>query len=422
MYVLRMTLPTAVFALSSFSLLPAQAPPRSATVKVLEYLDLPDAEAPAARLREDKRRIKEQLVQIDGSYNLLSGDDRTLYFSQIYLSYYGLGHYVLPRTRTWLEKQRPDGFIAADEGTLDAPRPAAPFLAQIILLGSKQQNNFNWLRKAPGGEGFPYYERLKQYLDYWRLRRDADGNGLPAWDRTGADGLLPPAVLNPEGEKETPVESVALACLLHREYKAMALLAHQLRRPADVDTFHRRADALAEALNNNFWDENSGFYLDRVEASGKLSPLRSATGFLPLFAGIAPYERAERLVRDHLGQTDGFWTSFPLPLKAADTGAGRQEMVWIPLNYLVFQGLMDYGYHDLARSMAVRSFELAFRQNQHTRSYYESQSGTGRGQDYASWSSPAYLMPWEYELNYTPSTMSWQPLFPLVRDYLGVAW
>ncbi len=411
-----------IFALSCFSSLPAQAPLRSATVKVLEYLDLPDTENLVSRLREDNRRIQEQLVPTDGEYALLSADDRTLYFSQIYLSYYGLGYYALPRVHTWLEKQRPEGVIAEDEDTLDALSPVTPFLAQIILLGSKQQNNYNWLRKSPGGEGLSYYERLKRYLDYWRLHCDADGNGLPAWRWEGVDGLLPPALLNGEAKKGNPVESVALACLLHREYKAMALLAHQLRRPADIDTFHRRADALAEALNNNCWDENSGFYLDRVEASGELLPLRSAAGFLPLFAGIAPYEQAERLVRDHLGQTEGFWTSFPLPLKAADTGAGRQETVWIPLNYLVFQGLMDYGYHDLARLLAIRSFELAFRQNQHTRSYYESQSGIGRGQDYASWSSLAYLMPWEYELNYTPAAMSWQPLFPLAQDYLGVAW
>jgi hypothetical protein len=94
----------------------------------------------------------------------------------------------------------------------------------------------------------------------------------------------------------------------------MAAIAHQLGLADDVKRYNDRAERLIELMNATFWDEADGMYYDRNEKTGKLVKVKSATCFMPLFAGAATPDRARRTLREYydaetglgLGQTR-FW-------------------------------------------------------------------------------------------------------------------
>lgn len=401
--------------------LPAQIAERSATTAVLRDLNLADRRVLADRLREVNAGIRERAEKggQPGAVATTPDDDRTLYFSLLYLSYYGHAGEGLAAVRAFLERQTADGFIPATPGS---HRPVSPFLAQIVLLGSKERNDFTWLQEALPGSGQTYYERLQRYLEYWLTGLDSNGNSL----QVGYDDLF--IFFSATTDSDTTVsstESVALACYLYRECKAMIGLAHQLHRPEDKEAYQQRARTLTENLNAHLWDEKDGFYYDRDERAGKLIRIKSVGGVLPLFAGMAPYDRAGRLV-DHLRDPAKFWTNFPLPRNIPGAGQAIGDdgnAVWIPANYMVFQGLMDYGYRDLARTLAQQTFTLAFSAELPLRTFYDAITGRSFGPPaQGGWAALAFLMPWEYELNYTPATWSWQPLVRMVPEYLEVEW
>jgi glycogen debranching enzyme len=107
------------------------------------------------------------------------------------------------------------------------------------------------------------------------------------------------------------------------------------------------------------------YYLDKRDndftyAAADDLKRQEIVGFFPLWAGIASTEQASRLV-GHLQNPAKFGRPFGLPSLAADDPYYNPKgywngPVWIELNYLVFRGLLDYGYHELAREMAVRIF------------------------------------------------------------------
>ena len=84
--------------------------------------------------------------------------DWDTYFENLYLSYYGDGTYCLNNFKAFLALQKPDGFIqrAFGEKGWGTAQPSKPFLAQIAVLGSKQNGNgYEWLQGT-------YYEGLKK--------------------------------------------------------------------------------------------------------------------------------------------------------------------------------------------------------------------------------------------------------------------
>jgi len=350
--------------------------------------------------------------------------DWDLYFENLYLSYYGISDFCFSNFKVFLSTEQPDGFITRSFG----PKPYGlkqhfkPFLAQIAVLGSQQnENNYKWLRGA-------YYEGLKKYLERW-FAYDKDNNGLPTWDSADASGM--DNQVRRAGEKHTYIcEGTDLACYLYRELNSMALIAGKLGKTEDEKNFLHHAAKLAKAVNDILWDEKDGFYYDRNEKTGEAIRVKSVVGFLPMWAGIATPERAKRLVKEHLTNPKEFWLQYPIATYAAtepDFYQGRkgkecnwQGTCWIPTNYMVMHGLLRYGYKDLARDLANRTFAMALEKNSTTREFYDSDTGKGNGMNpFWGWSSLAYVMPLEVDLNYNPTDERAQIVPWLSRD-LGI--
>jgi len=351
--------------------------------------------------------------------------DWDLYFENVYLSYYGVNKYAFSNLQVFLDRQMPDGFIARTLG-IKYPRPKQmfkPFLAQLAVLGSQQiGDNYEWLRGRD-------YERLQKYVARW-FEFDQDHNGLPTWNSSDASGM--DNQYSRSGDLDSYYdEGVDLACYLVRELQAMAIISKKLGLVEGETKYRAHAEQLTKTINDVFWDDGDGFYYDRNEKTGRLIRVKSVAGFIPLWAGIAPRDRAARLIHDHLLNPKEFWTKYPVASYAKsepDFYIGTQKgecnwrgETWIPTNYMIFHGLLRYGYPLVAKELARKTLELALARNPVTREYYDSDSGKGEGMNpFWGWSSLAYVMPLEYRLGYDPTAMN-AAIRPIITQKFGLS-
>ncbi|MGD0732421.1 MAG: trehalase family glycosidase, partial [Terracidiphilus sp.] len=348
--------------------------------------------------------------------------DWDLYFENVYLSYYGVSQYDFSNLQMFLNRQKPDGFISRTLN-VNTPRPTQmfkPFLAQLSVLGSRQRgDNFEWLRDGD-------YQRLQKYLQRW-FEYDGDHNGLPVWNSSDASGMDNQQSRSGDLESYSD-EGVDLACYLYRELQAMAVIAGKLGKKEDQVKYTAHAKRLAKIINDVFWDEKDGFYYDRNEKTGKQIHIKSIAGFIPLYVGIATPRQARRLIQEHLLNPKEFWLTYPIATYAktepdfyngSHNECNWRGSAWITTNYMVFHGLLRYGYRKEAKELANKTLELALKRNPVTREYYNSETGEGMGMNpFWGWSSLAYIMPLEYELNYDPTDLN-KPVRPIVTENYG---
>lgn len=349
--------------------------------------------------------------------------DWDLYFENIYLSYYGVSEFDFSNLEVFLSRQESDGFVSRTLG-ITYPKPNQmfkPFLAQLAVLGSQQTGSYEWLREKD-------YGKLQKYLDRW-FAYDADHNGLPTWNSSDASGM--DNQLSRSGNFDSYFdEGVDLACYLLRELQAMAIISGELGKTKEQTEYELHAKRLTKLINDVFWDEKDGFYYDRNEKTGKQIRVKSVAGFFPLWAGVATPERAHRLVREHLLNQNEFWLRYPVATYAKTEpdfyeGTTKGECnwrgnTWIPANYMIFHGLMDYGFDKEARELADKTYTMALDKNAVTREYYDSQTGQGYGMNpFWGWSSLAYVMPLEYRLHYDPTNLAGK-VRPILTESLGI--
>jgi putative isomerase len=150
-----------------------------------------------------------------------------------------------------------------------------------------------------------------------------------------------------------------------------------------------------------------------------------------LWAGVASHKQAERLVYEHLLNASEFWLKYPIATYAktepdfyegSKTGeCNWQGPAWIPINYIVFHGLLQYGYSSVARDLAVKTLDMALNENAATREYYNSDTGKGNGMNpFWGWSSLAYVMSIDMAEHYDPMDLH-GAVRPLISEDLGVA-
>ncbi|MGA2585080.1 MAG: trehalase family glycosidase [Tepidisphaeraceae bacterium] len=382
-----------------------------------------------ARLRKTNADIRARgLRKFPGSEEkLLTGYpynefyDWDLYFENLYLSYYGVWPYCFSNLKLFLDRQQPDGYINRSLIKQRDRQHFKPFMAQLVVLGAKQNNDdYQWLAGS-------YYGRLKKYLDKW-MSYDSDGNGLPVWnsaDAAGTDNQWSRA--GQLGAFE--VEGTDLASYLVREFDAMTVIAEHLGEDDDAKSFTERSRKLKAAINDVLWDEDAGFYYDRNEKKNQRVLVKSGAGFMPLFAGAATPERAKRIVNEHLLNENEFWLAYPIASYAKtepDYYQGSHKecnwrgSTWAPFNYMTFHGLNRYGFTDVATELSRRLFEMAVVKNPVLREYYNAETGEGLGQtQFWGFTALYYVMGMEQALGYDASDLR-KPFEPIIPRELGI--
>lgn len=359
------------------------------------------------------------------SYNTLYDWDQ--YFESVLQIYLGWGTtYLKNGVLIFLDQQEEDGFIVRrvpggklqERSMLDPVTQAImqeedqemikPFLAQMILLAYKHDRNLDFLTPF-------YYERLKKYLGYYFTELNRFGSGLAVWN-SGPHSGMDDQIERIGDWGSCFCEGTDLNCFLLRECKAMALIADIMGYEEDAANFVGKSKAFQELILERFWCEEEGIFYDRDGRSGEFIRVKSSACFAPLWAGVPSKEQAERIVKEHLLNPLEFWRAFPISSYAAtepgyreerhpnDVGCNFRAHTWIQVNYYIMHGLLDYGYADIAKAIADKSYEMVKQLG--SREYYNSDSCTGNGLDpFWGWTLLAYFMPIECETQYDPTSI-----------------
>lgn len=238
-----------------------------------------------------------------------------------------------------------------------------PLLAQMVLMASSKLCDNEWVKEA--------YPKLKRHVAHWE-NTQKKRFGMFVWRSMRGSGIdNHPAVY---GRPLDATAAVEVNCFMYKEYLAMAELAKLCGVEADIKIYEDKAKELADIINEHMWDDIDGIYyaqdvLTREYPTATYQihwdlPLKfkSWTSLMPMWAGIAPKEYAERMVREHITNRDEFWSSFGIRTLAKNekvyhttetsNPSNWQGPIWIVSTYLVYQGLVNYGYTDIANEIA----------------------------------------------------------------------
>ena len=255
--------------------------------------------------------------------------------------------------RSILDVQDPDGFIphmSYPEGWV-VPHTQPPLIAWGLYCLYEKTGRQDWVKELYGG--------IKAFLNWVMKNRDVNKNYLYEWY---VDPDVEVCRCGESGMDNTPrfdvvqlMDSIDFSCYMANEMRHMEKLAHILGLPDDAEKYASLFALISERINKELYDEEDGRYYDRELESGKFRKVSTPAGLLPLFAGVCPHDRAERLVAD-ICNPDTFNTPMPVPTVALNDPYHSNDYwrgtVWINYNYMVVCGLREYGFIEAAEHIA----------------------------------------------------------------------
>lgn len=302
--------------------------------------------------------------------------------------------------RVYMEQQGADGLIAYRHGPRGMqdyphkgmPTTSAPFYNWInweIYTVSKDKS---FLRDA--------YESGVKYTNWLIRNRDTDHDGTFEW---GPYGIIENvrdwynAVFQVSAERYLDVdkedisdelECLDLTLMVVKEMRSLSVMAGELGREKDSREWSAKADTVSRLVNERMWDPETGFYysVNKNDHSFRFMTRdlrrQEIIAFLALWAEAAPGDRAEILLKK-LTDPGKFWRKYGVPTLAADDPWYTPYVdycckwngpVWLLWNYMVFDGLRNYGYDDAARELAGKMLLCVKTQLAVNHNYWESYS------------------------------------------------
>jgi glycogen debranching enzyme len=291
-----------------------------------------------------------------------------------------------------MEQQREDGLIAyrhGPRGLQDYPHKkmsttSAPFYNWINLEIYNVSGNRKFLEDA-------YYSGCR-YTNWLIANRDQDKDSTFEW---GPYGIIENvrdwynAVFQVSAERYLDVdkedisdelECLDLTAMMLREERSLAAMAEILGKTGEAESWRELAEKTSRLMNIRMWDDSSGFYysVNRDDHCWffMTRDLRrqEIIGFLPMWAGAASAEQAESLIQI-LTDPAKFGRRYGIPTLAADDPWYSPTVdycckwngpVWLLWNYMVYDGLKNYGYDSLAHKLAgkmITAVEIQLRKN-----------------------------------------------------------
>ena len=247
-------------------------------------------------------------------------------------------------------------------------------------------------------------------------RFDQEGNGpddvgVLVYENENAEGEVVGYSLNQE--------SVDLNAMLYAEKGFLKSIAEELGKTEDAAKYEEEAAELADYINTNMWDEETGFYYDlQINEDGSEKKIltnrgKGTEGWLPLWAKLAPADRAEK-VKDNMMDEEKFNLRVPMPTASFDNDKFNpyrywRGPVWLDQALYGVEALQNYGYEEEAKELAYKLFDgaegllgdAAIQEN------YNPVTGEGLHTKNFSWSAAAYYMLYKNALVETnPSTQT----------------
>jgi glycogen debranching enzyme len=311
-----------------------------------------------------------------------------------------------------------------------------PVLAQhAAFLTQLNHGKAEWLR-----DQFP---KLQAFLQNYRANSWDPATGLYFWQDDVATGIdNDPAVFYRPPRSSG---NIYLNCLMYKELRAMAYLSNCLKMSqATIKNYSKQADDLKAAIQKNCWDERDGFFysvdLNLLPVHREMTHYRGTafaihsghprdydcliqrievwSGFMAMWAGIATPEQAKRMVKEHLDNPKTFGGTYGVrslskmekmyDIHFSGNPSNWQGPLWIITNYMVFKGLVQYGYQPEAERLVDKTSELLGKDYLKTGVLHESydpDTGAPLGGTFQSWN---YLV-----LN----MIAWRDRRPVIQEF-----
>lgn len=162
----------------------------------------------------------------------------------------------------------------------------------------------------------------------------------------------------------------------------------------DPTPLHDRADRTARALDAQLWDDTHAMYLDRDMRTGALIPVRTPAGWSPLYAGVPSADRASRIVSEVMKMGVEMGEGLAVPSLSPDDPRFQPTLywrgpIWPVINWLLWRGLLQYGYHDEAAR--VRTALLGLARQGGFFEHYDPTSAAGHGGEQFAWTAALIL-------------------------------
>ena len=295
--------------------------------------------------------------------------------------------------RNFLDYQMEDGYIPMMVATLDQhaglPEPYLihkrkegfvtnmhkPFLCQQIALIGGFGGDYEWMRDD--------YPKLEKYFECYDSGYYNENCGLYVW----ADDIMIGMDNDPAtfGRPKYSTANVFLNAFMVSELKAMAEIAGRLGKPDRAEHYSAKADSLTQAIQAECWDPRDKFFYSvdvdiktrhfdwfhrGLGVFWKTLPIkiRAWTGFIPLWAGVGNASQAAHLADDHYADKNTFNSPYGVTTLAQDekmfdcsatnNPSNWLGPIWIVASYVVFRGLMNYGYRTEARELCEKTVLL----------------------------------------------------------------
>lgn len=287
-----------------------------------------------------------------------------------------------------------------------------PCLAQhAAFIIKSYDNDVEWLR--------PHFDKILKFVDYY-YNNQRHESGLYFWINDCAIG-----VDNDPSTYYRPAKSSAsifLNCLMYKELEAVCFLGELL--DVDVSFYKNEAENLKKVVQDLCYDEKDGMYYsadinllpidpNNILHSGAprhwntlIQRIGCWSGFMTMWAGIATSEQAQRMVKENLLDEKAFWAPYGVrtlskyekmyTIKKTGNPSCWLGPIWGISNYMVFDGLVKYGFLAEAKELATKTLELFGRdivQCGELHEYYDPESGEGvNNQGFQNWNLFAIKM------------------------------
>ncbi len=300
-----------------------------------------------------------------------------------------------------LREATPAGFVGnyARAGNWKSFDRSEPPVGAISVLGLYNKFHDRWFLE----DTFP---PLLTWNRWWQQNRrvgnylvwGSDGNNKPEnlddssrGQRQGAifeSGLdnspMYDAAVFDEKTQRLLIADVGLMGEYVADCDALAEIAAVLGKPTEEKELRERAKFYRASLAT-LWDEKTGMFLNKDLHTGELSPRTSPTNFYPLLARAATPQQAQRMIRDHLLNSQEFWGTWVIPATPRNDPAFPDQnywrgRIWGPMNYLVYLGLRNYDQPQVREELAKKSLELfqgEWSTNHHVHENYNAITGSG---------------------------------------------
>ena len=280
-----------------------------------------------------------------------------------------------------------------------------PVIAQHAAFLTKLNNgNAEWLRDK--------FNRMQAFINNYQTHHRSNETGLFFWQDDLAIGVDndPSTFFRPNRSSA----SIYLNCLMYKELKAMSYLSACLKLDTMGVKYEKDAETLKDAIQTNCWDEKDGFYysvdLDLRPITNQPSILFGHTmvlhkgmprtysgliqrigvwsGFMTMWAGIATPQQAKRMVAENYNDTRTFNARYGIrtlsklekmySVRASSNPSNWWGPIWGISNYMVYRGLIKYGFQKEANELACKTIMLFgndFKKEGALHEYYNPDSG-----------------------------------------------